>query len=178
MLASSVTTTDSSVHLTVAVPSDARIFVNGNETTSTGAVRQFVSHGLEAGKSYRFQLRAEIAAANGETLTEEKEVVATAGARQHVQFAFADSDAQVETAVTLNVPEGAQVRLAGSDTSITGNERTYRTSRMKAGEVWDNYEIEVAYEGRIKKQNIRLIAGDKLSLSFNFDEDMNRVAAR
>ncbi|GAB5403416.1 MAG: hypothetical protein Aurels2KO_16470 [Aureliella sp.] len=166
-----------SVQLTVSVPTDAKIFVNGNPTTSTGAVRQFVSHGLVAGKEYRFKIRAELAAADGQTLTEEKDVVVNAGGLQHVEFAFNDhADAAIETAVTLNVPEGAQVRLAGSDTSIAGNERTYRTSRMKLGEVWDNYEIEVTHNGLTKRQNIRLIAGDRIEMTFDFGASADRIA--
>lgn len=166
-----------SVQLAVSVPTDAKIFVNDNPTTSTGAVRQFVSHGLVAGKEYRFKIRAELASASGETLTEEKDVVVNAGSIKHIDFAFADhADAAIETAVTLNVPEGAEVRLAGSNTSIAGEARTYRTSRMKLGEVWDNYEIEVTHEGRTKRQSIRLIAGDRLEMTFDFNADASRIA--
>lgn len=178
LLASSSQLQGDSVSLTVAVPSDAKIFVNGNPTTSKGAVRQFVSKGLIPGKDYRFQLRAELEAADGTTLTEEKELVVTAGGVEHVQFAFSEGNAAVETAVTLNVPEGAQVRLAGSNTNITGSERTYRTSRMKVGEVWDDYEIEVTLDGQTKRQSIRLIAGDRLQLTFKFDPAADLIASR
>lgn len=177
MLATASKQVGQSVQLAVSVPTDAKIFVNGNPTTSTGAVRQFVSHGLVAGKEYRFKIRAELASASGETLTEEKDVVVNAGAIKHIDFAFADhADAAIETAVTLNVPEGAEVRLAGSDTTIVGEARTYRTSRMKLGDVWDNYEIEVTHQGRTKRQNIRLIAGDRLEMTFDFNSDDSRIA--
>lgn len=176
MLASSTTVNDS-VNLTVSVPTAAKIYVNGNPTTSTGAVRQFVSHGLQSGKEYRFKLRAELETASGDTLTEEKDVVVGAGAFEHIAFAFDNAaDAAIETAVTLNVPEGATVRLAGSDTAVTGSQRTYRTQRMKLGEVWDDYQIEVTHEGHTKRQSIRLIAGDQLEMTFNFGEDRSRIA--
>ena len=166
-----------SVNLTVSVPTAAKIYVNGNPTTSTGAIRQFVSHGLQSGKEYRFKLRAELETAGGDTLTEEKDVIVGAGAFEHIAFAFDDAaDAAIETAVTLNVPEGATVRLAGSDTAVTGSQRTYRTQRMKMGEVWDDYQIEVTHLGQTKRQSIRLIAGDQLEMTFNFDEDRSRIA--
>lgn len=177
-LASNVSTTNDSVHLTVSVPASAKIFVNGNETTSTGAVRQFVSRGLQAGKNYRFQVRAELDAADGSTLTDEKEVVVSAGQFEQLQFAFAESAAPIETAVTLNVPEDAEVTLAGSNTSVTGASRVFRTNRLLVGDVWDDYEIQVKLNGQVKTQKIRLIAGDDLELSFNFDESPDRLASR
>ena len=166
------------VNLTVAVPSAAKIFVNGKLTTSTGSVRQFISRGLESGKSYRFEVRAEMDAADGSLLTEEKEVVVTAGSDEHVQFAFADSNSTIETAVTLNVPEGAEVTLAGSSTKASGMERTFRTDRLLPGEVWDDYQIEVKLGDQVKRQSIRLIGGDKLQLTFNFDDSADKIASR
>ena len=45
--------------------------------------------------------------------------------------------------MTLNVPEGAEVTLAGNSTKATGEVRTFRTSQLAAGQIWDDYEIEV-----------------------------------
>jgi uncharacterized protein (TIGR03000 family) len=177
-LVSNLETSEDAVYLTVAVPDDARVFVNGNATTSTGVVRQFVSRGLKSGKSYRFQLRAEMDAVDGQVLTEEKELVVTAGEQKQVQFAFAGSDSPIETAVTINVPQGAKVSLAGNPTKATGETRTFRTSQLKPGQVWDDYEIEVKVGEQVKRQSIRLIAGDKLELTFNFDESSDRLASR
>jgi uncharacterized protein (TIGR03000 family) len=72
--------------------------------------------------------------------------------------------------VTLNLPEGAQVVLAGKTTKATGTQRTFRTSHLKPGQVWDDYEIEVKLGEQVKRQTVRLIAGDSLQLSFNFDD--------
>lgn len=166
------------VYITVALPANAKIHVNGNPTTSTGSVRQFVSRGLTSGKSYRFNVRAEVESANGQLLSEEKELVVTAGQREQVQFAFATDVQPIETALTLNVPDDAQVTLAGNDTKMRGTARTFRTSQLRPGDVWDDYEVEVRVGEQIKRQNVRLIAGDKLELSFNFDESEERLAAR
>ncbi len=177
-LVSNVETISDAVYLTVAVPNDAKIFVNNNATTSTGAVRKFVSRGLESGKEYRFQIRAEMTAADGKLLTEEKTLVVTAGQQEQVQFAFADSESPVETAITLNLPAGAKVLLAGNETNATGENRTYRTRRLKPGEFWDNYQIEVQYEGRVKTQSLRLIGGDSLQLTFDFNPTTDNLAAK
>jgi uncharacterized protein (TIGR03000 family) len=164
--------------LTVAVPADAKLYVNDDLTSSTGAVRKFVSHGLKAGKQYRFVVRAELADADGKLMTEEKTVVVSAGEQEEVQFAFAESSSKVETAITLNLPEGAKVLLAGNETKASGESRTFRTSRLKVGEFWDNYEIEVEYQGQVKRQAIRLVGGDSLQLTFNFDQEAENLAAR
>lgn len=165
-------------HLTVAVPSDAKLYVNGKLTKSKGTVRQFVSRGLKANKEYKFDIRAELAAADGQRMVEEKTVVVTGGQREDLNFAFAGYDNSVETALTLNVPEGAEVRLAGNLTKATGEQRTYRTSRLKAGEIWDGYEVEVRMDGEVKRQSVRLLGGDNLVLSFNFDEDPTKLASK
>ncbi len=169
-LVSNIETKSDAIYLTVNVPGNAKVFVNGNPTTSTGAVRQFVSRGLESGKSYKFDIRAEVEGADGKLLTEEKTIAVEAGEREQLQFAFADSSSAIETAVTLNLPEGAQVILAGKSTKATGTQRTFRTSHLKPGQVWDDYEIEVKLGDEVKRQTVRLIAGDNLQLSFNFDD--------
>jgi uncharacterized protein (TIGR03000 family) len=176
-LVSNVATKQDAVYMTVAVPSNAIVFVNGNPTTSTGSVRQFVSRGLEPGKNYNFDIRAEITGVDGQVIHEEKSISVAAGQREQVQFAFAESKAAIETAVTLNLPEGAHVTLAGNPTKATGTQRTFRTSNLKPGQAWDDYEIEVKLGEQVKRQTVRLIAGDNLELSFNFD-DSTLVAAR
>ncbi|MCA9130115.1 MAG: TIGR03000 domain-containing protein [Planctomycetales bacterium] len=177
-VASSVSGANDSVHLTVSVPSQARVFVNDNLTTSTGAVRQFVSKGLTPGKSYRFMVRAEVDAADGTKMTDEKEVVVSAGQFEQLQFAFENSRQPIQTAVTLNVPEDAEVTLAGNQTKISGQSRVFRTSQLLVGDVWDDYEIEVKQGDQVKRQKIRLIAGDNIELTFNFDEETDRLASR
>ncbi len=81
-----------------------------------------------------------------------------------------NSNEPVETALTVNVPEGAKVILAGNETKSAGSTRTYRTKTLKSGETWDDYRIVVQHEGKTKEQTIRLIGGDKLELNFNFDD--------
>ncbi|MEM7479273.1 MAG: TIGR03000 domain-containing protein, partial [Planctomycetota bacterium] len=163
----------------VAVPSNAKIFVNGNATTSKGAVREFVSRGLSLGKAYTFKVRAELDAVDGQKLVESKEVVLKAGGSQNLQFAFSGQSKAIETALTLNVPEGAKVTLAGNATKAIGETRTYRTKSMTPGEVWDDYEVKVALGDKVKKQRIRLIAGDQLALTFDFNDGAtNKLASR
>jgi len=172
---------DDSVRLNVSVPESAVVYVNDRKTTSIGEVRQFVSRGLEAGKSYRFEVRAELND-NGRMVSDTKTIVVTAGSQENVRFALKatpKADAPVDTAVVLNVPENAEVTLAGNTTQVKGSTRVFKTSQLKSGEVWDDYVVQVKVGEQVKTQSIRLIAGDKLELSFNFDSENNgRLAAR
>ena len=170
-LVSNLRAEEDSVYLTVKVPGSAKVFVNENPTTSTGAVRQFVSRGLEEGKTYRFEIRAEITDSNGDIQTESKTVSVTAGEREQLEFAFSEVDTTLETSITLHVPEDAKVTLAGRSTKAIGSERTFRTQHLKPGQVWDDYEVEVRLGEQVKRQTVRLLAGDSLQLNFNFDED-------
>jgi len=156
------------IHLNVAIPSDARLFVNGNATTSEGSNRHFVSRGLEAGASYKFEIRAE-RTVDGKIVEESKSLVLIAGKLQEVVFALAAPNAKTETVLTLNVPADAQVVLAGNTTKTNGELRTYRTKELSNGQVWEDYTIVVTHQGVTKEKTIRLIGGDELQVSFNFE---------
>jgi uncharacterized protein (TIGR03000 family) len=176
-LVSNSTVENDSVEINVVVPAEAKVFVNGRATTSQGEVRNFVSRGLEAGKSYRFEIRAELKDGTSDT----QAVVVTAGAQETVQFALAapsNATESIDTAVTLNVPENAEVTLAGRPTSITGTSRTFRTTQLMPGQVWEDYVIRVQVGDEVKEQSIRLIAGDNLELNFDFAANSSRLASR
>jgi uncharacterized protein (TIGR03000 family) len=76
-----------SAQLKVRVPADARIIVNGQLTTSTGRDRRYVSRGLEQGRNYRYELRAEIKR-EGRTVHRTRVVTLTAGKQTDVTFRF------------------------------------------------------------------------------------------
>jgi uncharacterized protein (TIGR03000 family) len=176
-LASHQTESSDAVYLNVNVPPAAKVFVNETPTSTVGASRQFVSRGLQAGKKYKFVVRAELVGADGQVASEEKTVTLTAGQRDELSFASLDQT-PVQTAVTLNVPAEAKVILAGNPTSASGQTRTFRTAQLKAGDRWDDYVVEVQYNGKVKRETLRLVAGDDVALTFNFDDDKSLVASR
>lgn len=67
-----------SVLLTVNVPADAKVFVNGNPTTSTGARREYTSSNLQPAASYAYRVRAEFVR-DGKPVSEEQIVQVSAG---------------------------------------------------------------------------------------------------
>ncbi|MBU6172400.1 MAG: TIGR03000 domain-containing protein [Planctomycetes bacterium] len=158
------------IHLVVNLPGEAKMFVNGNATTSTGSSRHFVSKNLVEGDNYRFELRAVITDAKGQSLEKTKTLVLKTGQGGEVTFDMSTLDEPAETVLTLNVPEDAQVVLADNPTKSVGSSRVYRTRQLRDGESWDDYRVVVTHEGITKEKVIRLIGGDKLELTFNFEE--------
>jgi len=73
--------------ITIWVPEDAKVYVNGYLTKSTGNRRQFVSYGLKDGFNYKYEIRAEVTR-EGKTLDETHSVALTAGAKSTVAFKF------------------------------------------------------------------------------------------
>ncbi len=73
--------------LTVWVPYDAKVTVNGLETRSTGSRRQFVSFGLKPGLSYKYVVRAQVVR-NGQSRWKTQTVMLTAGQITAVAFGF------------------------------------------------------------------------------------------
>jgi uncharacterized protein (TIGR03000 family) len=69
--------------LTIRVPADAQVVINGLETKSTGSRREYVSYGLKPGLVYRYEIRARIVR-NGRLLEDARTVYLTAGARKAV----------------------------------------------------------------------------------------------
>ena len=80
--------------LTVWVPYDAKVTVNGLETRSTGSRRQFVSYGLKPGFSYKYVVRAEVVR-NGQLQEDTRTVTLTAGQITAVSFGFNTTSPQV-----------------------------------------------------------------------------------
>src|SRR5437762_1677949 len=61
------------------LPADARLFVDGQRTGTTGAERAFVTPALTPGQKYYYDVKAELDV-GGKTVTEEKRVIVEAGA--------------------------------------------------------------------------------------------------
>jgi uncharacterized protein (TIGR03000 family) len=165
--------------LAVNVPEDAKVFVNGLATTSTGAERQYVSRDLQAGFNYSYEVKAEIVR-DGKTIEQVKQVNLRAGQTAELAFDFPATAAQEpETSLTVHVPAGAKVYLAGNPTKAQGAVRVFRTTGLASGKNWDNYTVRVELEqdGRTvtQEKTISLKAGQSQELTFDFEND--RVAA-
>lgn len=86
----------------------------------------------------------------------------------------------VKTKLTLNVPADAKVTLAGVTTKQTGEVRQYSTTKLAAGQVWDDYKVVVELEkdGQTlrEERSLQLTGGQPQELTVNFDS--NQLALR
>lgn len=73
--------------LTASLPNDAVVFINGLRTKSTGAHREYASDNLEAGRVYRYEVRAQVVR-NGKLIDDTKEVLLKVGERRSLAFDF------------------------------------------------------------------------------------------
>lgn len=103
---STLRTRENSGLLTIYVPYDAKITVNGLTTRSKGSRRQYVSYGLKSGFGYRYVIHVQAMTRVRENpddpysplvnrlVEREKEVVLTAGDRKMVTFGFNPAPSQ------------------------------------------------------------------------------------
>jgi uncharacterized protein (TIGR03000 family) len=71
--------------LNIRVPTEAKVYINGLETKSTGAERQYVSYGLKSGLTYKYEVRA-VVTRGGKQFEDLKVVYLTAGATEGLAF--------------------------------------------------------------------------------------------
>lgn len=164
--------------LAVNVPQDAKIYVNGQATSSTGEARQYVSRNLQPGFNYSYEVRAEVVR-EGRTVEQVKKIDLRAGETANLAFDFPAGN-EVETSLTVHVPSEAKVFLAGNATKANGETRVFRTTGLSSSKAWNGYTVRVELErgGRtiVKEETISLKAGQSQELSFDFDGD--KVASR
>ena len=147
----------------VQVPDDARVFINNLATKTPGMNRSYVSHGLQTGLRYSYEIRAEVTR-NGKLLQETQTVQLEAGQTRTLDFKVLGKPAAVVTTLILHVPQGAQVTLAGKQLPDGNEIRTFQTRQLMAGETWTDYPIKLTYQldGQTKQiqRNVTLKAGN------------------
>ena len=177
-------TTDTSLENEVAVlnlrlPKDASVFVNGRLTSTPGSFRSYVSRNLKPGKTYNYEVRAEVER-EGKKLSRTKVIQLVAGNNKTFNMSF-DGDQAPITSVTLFVPENAKVSLGGVETDAKGAMRYFSTTKLANGEAWEDYRVLVSVEvdGKTvqRERVINVNAGDSVNLRFDFDAE-GQIASR
>jgi uncharacterized protein (TIGR03000 family) len=74
------------ITLVIHTPADAAVWINGIKTNQTGPAREFVSSGLDAGRTYTFDLRAQWTTADGKPKDLNRKVHVLAGERSTIDF--------------------------------------------------------------------------------------------
>jgi uncharacterized protein (TIGR03000 family) len=91
------------VYFTVAVPAGAEVYLEGVRTKQTGALRQFVSPPLVAGKQYVYEIRGRWFQ-DGREVIQARNLVVTPGERLFVDLATASPSESLPTPRRLPIP--------------------------------------------------------------------------
>lgn len=78
--------TDSDMLLSIRVPPDAVVRINGEKTSQNGPRREFLSSGLSPGRTYTFVVTARWTGPNGQAVQLEQRVQVQGGERRNVDF--------------------------------------------------------------------------------------------
>jgi uncharacterized protein (TIGR03000 family) len=86
--------------LSVVVPEDARVYVNGMLTQTPGTYRQYVSRGLVPGYSYTYEVRV-VLNRDGKVVSDSKTVQLRAGQTRDVSFDLQRSSPEMDPGMQL-----------------------------------------------------------------------------
>lgn len=182
----------SEASLTVSVPKNAKVIVNGHLTKSKGETRYFRSVDLDVGEVYTYRVQVSYSL-DGEDLNDEEVVRLKAGTQHHLDFrqnlvsGKASEDEQekeeidyADTIVRVHVPNGAIVSLGGNPTKSTGELRTFTTSSLRSGQVWQEYVIQVESEidGQLVTQEKTVSITGGTEADYYFDFTTSKLAVR
>ncbi len=182
----------SEASLTVSVPKNAKVVVNGHLTKSKGEVRHFRSVDLDAGEVYTYRVQISYSL-DGEERNDEAVIRLKAGTQHQLDFRTnlvseksSEDDQESEevdysnTIVRVHVPQGSVVSLGGNSTSGTGALRTFKTESLRVGQVWQDYvirvESEIDGEFVTQEKTVSIIGGTESD--YHFDFTARKLAAR
>jgi uncharacterized protein (TIGR03000 family) len=138
-----------------------RIFHRGHG--SNGSNGGYSSHGSNGGYSSSGSAGGSAYSYDGGYYTSSRPVVAA-------PIVVAAPTPAVKTQLTLQVPAGAKVTLAGVPTKQTGEVRQFTTTKLAFGQAWENYQIVVEMErdGKVvrEERTITLTGGQPQQLAF------------
>ena len=163
--------------LSIVVPEDAAIYINGKLTKTKGTKREYVSRNLKKDKAYRYQIKA-VVKRGGKEIVRSKMVRMRPGNNTVVKLNFKKPTV---TTLVLKVPRDARVLLDGQETKAQGNVRRFSTQKLTEEQAWNGYRVEVSYsvgdKTVVRKQQVNLIAGSTKVVEFG-GEMADRLASK
>lgn len=176
--------------LVMQVPEKAVVTINGQPTTLTGAVREFVASGLSEDGRYEYEvtmivddgaIRREVTKTVWLAAGTEQTLAFGHGAAVSSEQAAARDTPAVTTNLTLTVPADAEVWIEGQRTTPIGAVRQYTTADLARGETWSGYEIRVVTRNGGKEQwtvkTVTLRGGENHEVAIDPDSAVPPIAS-
>ncbi|MCH2177893.1 MAG: TIGR03000 domain-containing protein [Mariniblastus sp.] len=156
--------------LKIDLPMEAKVWINGQETTTVGSLRSFVSRNLEPDKDYKFAIKA-VVSKDGRDIAMRRKVTLKAGVTKSVKFDFEQPQL---TQLLLKVPKDAVVTLSGNQTAAKGEVRYFKSRTLKPGESWADYRVTVSVvrDGKtlVAEKSLKIESGEQYVLAFDLDQ--------
>ena len=163
--------------LSLLVPRDAKVYINGTMTSTPGARRSYVSRNLKPNREYRYKVKA-VVFRGGKEIVRNELVSLKTGTVKSVAMDFTSSPV---TSLALNVPADAEVTLHGKTTSASGTLRHFATSKLDNGKTWNDYTVLVSVkrdgETVVQEKKLDMTAGESYSLTFDFESKVQSQIA-
>jgi len=142
---------------------------------SHGSYGSYGSHGSHGGY-------ASCGSAGGYVVVSRGGPVYYASGQRQAGAVVAAQKPVVKTQLTLKVPAEAKVTLAGVETKQSGEVRQFSTTRLAAGQAWQNYQIvvELDRDGQTlrEERTVTLTGGRAQELSIGFADTTLAQATR
>lgn len=120
-------TTDNKLRLTIHVPNQAKVFINGKPTSSTGSVRKYVTPAVAPNRSYVFSVRTEYTV-GGRKQEKTQEIRVQPNAPSSLAFKFeAPSESVIAKARPLQRYEASGSQLEPPTTDVADTSAPLRT---------------------------------------------------
>jgi uncharacterized protein (TIGR03000 family) len=153
--------------VTVRLPDNAKLFVDGQAIALNSSSRTFVTPQLERGKEYYYTIKAEWNR-DGKTVSDTKRVVVQSGKTSSVEFA--DSAAVVKDEapahITVRLPESAKLYVDGQLVSLKSDVRSFSTPPLAAGKKY-YYVLKTETGKKTETRKVVMEAGQNVEVDFN-----------
>jgi uncharacterized protein (TIGR03000 family) len=158
----------------VQLPSEARLYVDGQLANLTSATRTVVTPELKPNQDYFYAIKAE-ATVDGKVVTQTKRVTVQAGKLVRIDFADLKQSDEVQTAatvpanVTVRLPEDAKLYVDGVACPLTSSTRSFATPALEPGRAYHyTLKAEVVREGntQVKTRQVTVHAGKAVEVDF------------
>jgi uncharacterized protein (TIGR03000 family) len=164
----STVSSSNAANVVLKAPTDVRLSVEGRAITRTAAEETFRTPELEAGYSYTYTFKAEVAR-EGKTLAFTKQVKVRAGQTSEVDFTKLETTQKDVARVTVKLPADARLYVDNVLCPLTSETRTFNTPELEAGRpYYYTLKAEFAHDGqkRTATRRVTVEAGKQVTVEF------------
>lgn len=167
----------------VNLPTDAKLFVDGERVPMSSSTRSFRTPQLQAGRDYFYTMKVE-AVRDGAAVEKSARVIVRAGETARADFGdLSDAVALTREApakITVKLPSEAKLFVDDVACNLTSDTRNFETPKLQSGKKYSyTLRAELPRDGRTIKAERKVVmtAGEAITVNFE-DMAVVRTASR